>query len=49
MKDVYIVIEIGKNTLDLQRSLSIELHFAYGFLLPSRRLQLTLCPLPLTS
>lgn len=40
--------EKQKNTLDLLSSLSIELHFAYSFLLTSRRLQLTLCPLPLT-
>lgn len=45
VKEVDVGREMGKNTLDLQRLLSIELHFAYSFLLTSRRL----CPLPLTS
>lgn len=49
VKEVSVHREIGQNTVDLQRSLSIVLHFAHSFLLPSRRLQLTLCPLPLTS
>lgn len=49
VKELCVGREIGKNTVHLQRSLSIVLHFAHSFLLPSRRLQLTLCPLPLTS
>lgn len=49
VKELCVGREIGKNNVDLQRSLSIVLHFAHSFLLPSRRLQLTLCPLPLTS
>lgn len=48
VKEVCVGREIGKNTLDPQRSLGIGLHFASSFLLPSRRLQLTLCFFPLT-
>lgn len=48
VKEVYVGREIGKNTLDPQRSLGIGLHFASSFPLPSRRLQVTLCSFPLT-
>ena len=47
MKEVYVGREIGKNTLDPQRSLGVGLGFASGFRLSSRRLQLTLCSFPL--